>query len=189
MRFRSSARSVTYVVKPGWQKVSQISGEVEQRFWGIRAVFENHWFDSEVAGERQGWSDEEREMVEKHLLAHPDFVENAPGGRTAGRVFIYLDEPGTSAPDPAQGTVLRCAAEVITDEGPQQCDRVAITPSGLCGEHALAAGEDLEGSAQDDGAGDTVSQCQGNTAAGNRCRRQAGESGFCPQHQPAEVVA
>ena len=90
MRFTHFYRNASYVVTPTYH-ILQGLNKVPVR--GIRADFRNHQFDSQQAQKNLGWSDEQRDTVEKYLLAHGDFdkerglhldvTETQPGSKAA----------------------------------------------------------------------------------------------------------
>jgi hypothetical protein len=82
MKFQSKWRNALYIVRPTTKTIIPGFGVQYQK--GLFAKFkgEQRIFDSVAAQEEHGWTDEEREQVEKHLLSHKDFGHGlylAPG--------------------------------------------------------------------------------------------------------------
>lgn len=140
MRFIASSHNYEKVVVPR-RKVFLPNGEHGGVSGGLHARFVNHTFDSLVAQQTHGWSDEDRQSVEQALL-------NMPGFGTAG-TGVYLDEQLPAGqeggeheavvPAKAETAVaapaLRCIYTVQTPEGSEQCSREARKNGDLCNQH------------------------------------------------------
>lgn len=129
MRFLSAAIRAKYVVKP---KYTVMNGPTPVAVSGLQARFFGHIFDSEKSQRELGWTNEERELVEEHLLNHRDF--NRHGG-------FYLETDGVQAA-PRSG-VKRCIAFFRNESGEsEQCPREPLDGSDYCDEHkaVMAAG-------------------------------------------------
>lgn len=140
----SRARSITYVVIPAVPQRDPLTGRQTGMNRALRAEFKEHKFNSLSAQKAYGWSDEERVMVERHLLNHPDF------GKGDGR-GIFIDKSASlpqDLPDYLQEEVEEpVVAAVPTFNGPRcewmedqgddtiQCDEQATTESGMCARH------------------------------------------------------
>ena len=139
MRFISVPRRAKYVVRPTTRTTNVLGMPETHR--GLTARFLNHSFDSEKAQQAYGWTDEERVMVERHLLGPPDL------DRHNG---FHLDElveraPGTRVDMPAAAISTRCIAFFRNEDGEvEQCHREA-QQGDFCNAHAEeeAAKEDV----------------------------------------------
>lgn len=122
MKFRAKWSRAIYIVRPSVRSLNQL-GIVEMKR-GLRAMFDQdtHEFDSKIAQEENGWSDEEREAVEAHLLKHKDY----------GNGLILM--PGQDIPEH-----LRAVQRVDRDKAVQQCQHVDFIDGSVeqCQEEAL----------------------------------------------------
>jgi hypothetical protein len=100
---------------------------------GLQARFVNHLFDSEQAQEQLGWTDEERILVERHLLGHRDLdryngfhLDDLVEGKAAAKLIDM----------PAAATSMRCIAFFRNEDGEvEQCPREAQVGD-FCRAHA-----------------------------------------------------
>lgn len=129
MRFRSPHVNKTFVVRP---TTTQITNGFPQTVWGIRAVFRNGVFDSEIAQRDNRWDDETREMVEEYLLSHPE--HGVPKGHF---VVASNDEkmPDTKITENVPD-VDQCIATYETPDGAELCGRAVLPGQDYCKEHA-----------------------------------------------------
>ena len=139
MRFASTARRIKYVVKAKYRTMGD-DGQVTPHP-GLAARFLNHAFDSDKSQTELGWTDEQRKMVENHLLAHKDF--DRPGG-------IFLDTAaGESKADILRAAGHPMAEQMATKEQPrclfffrnnegeaEQCPHIAVAESDYCIQHS-----------------------------------------------------
>jgi hypothetical protein len=134
MQFHSFAKQETFTVRPSFKSIEH---GIVSYTKPLRAAFVNHRFDSEAAQKSLGWTDEEREQVEQHLLSHYKL------GKTRG--FYVLDaymRPTTQAPEPA--TVvdpgkIQCLFVIPTSEGDERCDKPAVEGGIYCEAHVKGA--------------------------------------------------
>jgi hypothetical protein len=97
---------------------------------GLHVQFRNHVFDTEHAQVENNWTDEQRELVEKHLTSHLDF----------GSIMRYLDADPVAAQtvDPVAEPLEMCLHMTMDPaEGPQVCGQPIDTKrdDGLCERH------------------------------------------------------
>lgn len=125
MRFRSIWRKPQYVVRATFK--TQIAPGQTTIHPGLHANFHDEgaqggFLDTEAEQRNLGWSDEEREQVEKLLLAHSDF------GRG-----IYLAESAEMRP----GELEPEGCTFITPEGTvaERCGKARVEDSTYCEEH------------------------------------------------------
>lgn len=135
MIFQSKYNNASYVIKPtrrvfdGSAGISFLVPGLEARFTGGQRLF-----NSEMAQEDLGWSDEDRELVEKKLLGHRDF------GHT---LFLAY---GESVPESHKESVSkrapvmpdrRCAFIVVDKKANTytQCETPATAGRDYCQEH------------------------------------------------------
>lgn len=130
MIFQSRYRNAAYIVRPTLKIVHPGYG-VELKP-GLRAEFtgEQRLFDSLKSQEKYGWTDEERERVEKHLLKHKDYGQG-----------LYL-APGQELPKEMQEIArvpdagrARCAHVEFKDGAIVQCPEVAMVGGTKCATH------------------------------------------------------
>jgi hypothetical protein len=115
MRFRSATANRTYTVL-AFDNARDVYGRVINKIPGIRAEFRGreHIFDSEVAQKANGWTDEQRLAVERHLLDHKDF------GRM--RVFdLGGTSPETQLGNMAQPELYFAPGQTLPDEHLEFC--------------------------------------------------------------------
>lgn len=138
----SRNRSVTYVIRPAVPQRDPLTGRQTGVSPALRAEFKEHKWDSNKAQQVHRWSDDERVMVEKYLLGHPDF------GRGDGR-GIFLDQTATLDPAvveeheqelkraEARGAVpeRRCMFMQDAGEDMVQCDATALEGKDHCERH------------------------------------------------------
>lgn len=122
MKFRTKWSKAIYIVRPTQRQITAL-GTVDLRP-GLRAIFDRdtHEFDSVKAQEAAGWTDDEREAVEAHLLKSKDY----------GNGLILM--PGQNIPEH-----LRAVARVDRDEVTSLCTFVEIADGNViqCQEEAL----------------------------------------------------
>jgi hypothetical protein len=130
MKFQSRWVKATYIVRPTTRII--YPGQGSELKPGLRAEFDGQQriFDSSRAQERYGWTDEERERVENHLLKHKDWGRGlylAPGE--------VLSDDKASIARPTKAVTKRCA--FITTEGGDitQCKKEATLGKEFCQEH------------------------------------------------------
>ena len=131
MRFQSKWNNTSYVVKantymfyPGLGK-EKVPGLVA-KFTGPQRIF-----DSEKTALERGWTDEQREWVERHLLRHPDFgrgIYLAPGEE-------MTQEQATLVRDPQRIPKKRCASFALDGDEINQCSAMASLGSEYCEDH------------------------------------------------------
>lgn len=136
MRFQSKYTNANYIVRPTTRQFYPDIGITQLRP-GLSAKFEGRQriFDSVMAQGFAGWSDEEREAVENHLLQHRDWGNG-----------LYL-APGETMPEgkreyakQEQVTVRRCGQLEVTPDGDiKQCAEQAMLGSEFCPMHDPAA--------------------------------------------------
>lgn len=125
-RFKFTVRPQSTVIVHG------PNGPVTQVVKPLRAIFKygnDHTFDSLEAQEEFGWSDVEREMVEKALM-NP---RNGYFGKSDER-RIYLDAPQAVA-DSGEP----CKGVNIVDGQPMPCPNNAVAGGLYCDQHVLEA--------------------------------------------------
>lgn len=154
MRFQCRWRTANYVVKAGRTKHNESTGHPERvEGTGIRADFKGAFnpsgeplavpgfFDSSEAQRANGWTEDERLMVERYLLTHSDFGTGLylAAGETIppehADLNIGADESAAPA-DPVEPTGTRCM--LIRQEGPGktwQCSRIAKEGEDYCAQH------------------------------------------------------
>lgn len=151
MKFLSGARnrSITYVVRPE-RLITDVARGVSSKTPALRAKFKEHQFDSDTDEMKEMYRfyaqffndttvnkkehikpEEVKEMVEQHLIKHPDF------GRADGR-GIFLDNSATLSEQTlrAKGAQRRCI--FMQDIGDQtiQCSEFVDDPeSDFCPQH------------------------------------------------------
>jgi len=133
MRFQSKYTNAVYIVRPTTRQYYPDIG-LSQLKPGLAAKFEGRQriFDSEKAAEWAGWSPEEREAVENHLLGHRDWGNG-----------LYL-APGEQLPE-GKGEYLRnkqpmeirgCDQLLVNDDGSiRQCGEQVMVGSTFCADH------------------------------------------------------
>lgn len=137
MRFKHRVINKQYTVLP---VDYEISGPHRKRTPGLLVRFANHYWDSLVAQQRNGWSDADRVMVENHLKNHRDF------GRewSLGMGGLYFDETehvpeaapeGSAAPQEQAPLTSRCIFTIPLPDGAEQCKEDARTGSDYCNTH------------------------------------------------------
>lgn len=140
MKFRSKWGNAIYIVRPTVRIVNHL-GIVEMRP-GLRAKFDldNHLFDSEQAQRENGWSDEERIAVEKHLLKSKDYGNG-----------IVLS-PGQEVPEELQPLAAkneRVAAKCVhidfINGEVKQCNEEALPGGDKCDIHREKKGKVVRG--------------------------------------------
>lgn len=132
MKFRAKWSRAIYIVRPSFRQVNQL-GIVSMQP-GLRAIFDRdtHEFDSKLAQEAAGWTDEERVAVETHLLKHKDY----------GNGLILM--PGQDIPEElaAVARVDRdevasiCAFVEFVDGKVDQCAEEPLPGSKYCKQHS-----------------------------------------------------
>lgn len=139
MKFRSKYPDRVYVVQPADY---MYDGRQQRRLVrGLRVEFRAGFFDSVRAQERNGWTDEERDIVEHFLLNHDDFNRHARFGRGG----LYLDD----AQDPTLPAEVkqqvqtadaqrRCILTIRDEDGIEQCGNQAAEGSDYCEVHQRA---------------------------------------------------
>lgn len=130
MRFVSAATRAKYVVVP---KYTVMNGPTPTPMPGLTARFFGHVFDSDKSQRELGWTAEEKERVEQHLLNHRDF--NRHGG------FYLENAADLAAPQPLGAK--RCIAFFRNEaDESEQCPREPIEGKDYCDEHSamMAAG-------------------------------------------------
>jgi hypothetical protein len=102
---------------------------------------DSHEFDSKIAQEDAGWTDEEREAVEAHLLKHKDY----------GNGLILM--PGQDVPEhlaklarvnPAENNP-PCEFVEFIDGAVNQCTEDALPGSKRCKQHSESQGKIVRG--------------------------------------------
>lgn len=131
MKFRSKWSKAIYIVRPSVRQTDQL-GIVNLRP-GLRAIFDRdtHEFDSKLAQEAAGWSDEEREAVEAHLLKSKDY----------GNGLILM--PGQDVPEhlaslarvQREEVVSKCTFVEFIDGSVSQCEEEALPGKDKCKKH------------------------------------------------------
>ena len=141
MKFRCKWSKAIYIVRPSFRGVNQL-GIVEIRP-GLRAIFgqDTHEFDSKLAQENNGWSDEERVAVETHLLKHKDY----------GNGLILM--PGQDVPEELQAIARVNRDEVASgcqhvdfiDGTVKQCEEESLPGQTKCKAHTEAKAQIVKG--------------------------------------------
>lgn len=141
MKFRRSYRGRgrhTYTIRAASSFMDQ---GLLKRDRGLHAAFIDGFFDSQNAQDTLGWKDEERDLVERYLMAHGDFGHG-----------LYLDAseplaasmPGPEAApavegQPAPSLTTICIAQVEKDGETEMCGKPTVDVNGeFCAEHAEA---------------------------------------------------
>lgn len=122
---------MTYVILPTTRIIYPGQGSVIQP--GLKAAFKGRQrlWDSELAQKRNRWTDEQRRIVEDHLLSHKDYGKG-----------LYL-APGETLPedrvstvdDDAQAPVRKCSFIKVVNGELDQCPTEAWIGSEFCQEH------------------------------------------------------
>lgn len=133
MRFVSVAKRAKYVVA-GHPKHVTMNGPTPIVQPGLTARFFGNVCDTRKSQSEQGWTDDEREIVENYLMGHKDF--NHPGG-------FYLEvAPDAVAPRGAMAT--RCLAFFRNEAGEsEQCPNPTLEDSDHCAQHQPVVAEGL----------------------------------------------
>ena len=126
MRFKNKVARITYVITPATY-VTNERGE-RNMVRGLRVKFRNNFLDTKAAQREQGWTDDQREQVEKALIDHGDF------GRG-----MYLDEVSSNPlverkMDQTDAQTF-CVATTAGPEGSTICGK-ATDGGDFCEEHA-----------------------------------------------------
>lgn len=130
MRFVSAAIRAKYVVA-GHPKHIVMNGPTPVMQPGLSARFFGHVCDTEKAQREQGWTDDERKIVEDYLMGHRDF--NRPGG-------FYLENVVDAAPPTDRAT--RCLAFFRNESGEsEQCPSQTLGETDYCEQHQPVAAE------------------------------------------------
>lgn len=138
MRFQSKYTNANYIVRATTRQFYPDIGITQLRP-GLAAKFEGRQriFDSLQAQKYAGWSDEEREAVENHLLQHRDWGNGlylAPGQE------MPKDKAEYAKNEPVQ--VRRCGQLEVTADGDiAQCGEQAMLGSEFCNLHDPAAAQ------------------------------------------------
>lgn len=132
MRFISVPRRAKYVVKPTTRTMNALGmPEVHK---GLQARFINHTFDSKLAQGQNAWTDEEREAVERYLLAHRDYERH--NGYYLDEVVEGKGEVSKKIDLPMTAVSTRCIAFFRNEDGEvEQCPREAQVGD-FCSTHA-----------------------------------------------------
>jgi hypothetical protein len=124
VKFHSKYVHARYVVVPD---DLEMIGRRTRKLPGVAAVFEDHFWDSEVAQKEHGWDDETREMVEQHLLDHWDH----------GRTLTDLSaEQIQAAYDSTKPAPTNCLFVRVVDGSSWLCANPAVSDDGYCEQHA-----------------------------------------------------
>jgi hypothetical protein len=134
--FRGRGRK-KYVVRATQQYTD---GGLVQTRYGLSAKFVRGTWDSLAAQKENGWSDQEREVVERHLMNHGDFGNG-----------LYLDpEEARAASGEGHGAVIPtpptmpgglpqvCIATTTGPDGVTMCGKPIEAGSDYCPDHAKA---------------------------------------------------
>ena len=138
MKFRTKWSKAIYIIRPSARQVDQL-GIVNIRP-GLRAIFDRdtHEFDSVLAQEEIGWSDEEREAVEKFLLNSKDYGNGlilSPGQEIP-------EDWNVKAQKHADPTVTsRCQFIDFVDGDVRQCENQSLPSSDKCEVHTEKKGK------------------------------------------------
>ena len=148
MLFQSKWNKATYIVRPTIRTV--IPGYGVNTTPGLRAEFNgtNRLFDSVKSQENSGWSDEERQRVETHLVKHKDFGngiylaagEQMPEEYKKVARIVKEELPGCTFVSFKDGVVIQCQEPSMV--GGNKCqehreDRVGMI-KGMVGSTDLA---------------------------------------------------
>ena len=125
MRFRSIWRKPQYVVRATFK--TQIAPGQTTIHPGLHANFHDEggqggYLDTEAEQRTLGWSEEEREQVEQHLLNHSDF------GRG-----IYLAESAEMRPEDLEPE--GCIFTAPDGSVAERCGKARAEDSAYCEEH------------------------------------------------------
>lgn len=141
MKFRTKWGGAIYIVRPTTRGVNHLG--VVTIAPGLRAVFDRdtHEFDSDLAQEKNNWSTEERQAVEKHLLTCKDY----------GNGLILM--PGQEIPPELEVTprvdrdavATNCAFVNFVDGKVEQCTDEALPGSDKCELHSDRKGKVVRG--------------------------------------------
>lgn len=131
MRFQSAHSNASYVVR---RDMGEPTPGLPPPPRGLKAKFlgEDRLFDSERAQRELGWTDEERLLVERHLLTHRDFGRR----RSRAQGGLYL-APGQDVPPEhadlgvEAGIAHEAAAQVRLAEAGFRCAFVWTTSEGI----------------------------------------------------------
>jgi hypothetical protein len=127
MKFRSIWRKPQYVVRPGWKEI--VAPGQERIFPALRAQFreggwpEGGFLDTEDEQRRLGWTDEQREQVEQHLLKHSDFGIG---------IFLAEEPPAVIEEESDRG----CAFVTVTEDAAERCGKRRAKGQEYCPKHA-----------------------------------------------------
>jgi hypothetical protein len=141
VKFRCKWSRAIYIVRPSQRTVNQLGIVVIQP--GLRAIFDrdSHEFDSKIAQENAGWTDEEREAVEGHLLKHKDY----------GNGLILM--PGQDVPEHLAKLARvdlgkqmpLCEFVEFIDGKVNQCSEDALPGEKRCKQHSDKKGQIIKG--------------------------------------------
>lgn len=126
MKFHSTFSEITYIVRP--QDIEIKAGRPTTTK-GLRAEFHKGRFNSESAQKSLGWTEEDRETVEKYLVAHVDH----------GKSLSVMDIKAIA--DEAETQQVCLAMYVVAGES-QSCGRPCT--GDFCPEHAAEFVEEEE---------------------------------------------
>lgn len=127
--FQHFYRNATYTLRPASRSI--VNG-IPQNNPALRAVFDNHRFDSGRVQKALGWTDEDRRLVEQYLMDHPDF--GSPRGMS---IEAHTIESLKDSPVRIPALQVRCAAfyrDAETGES-VQCERQPKDGEDFCVEH------------------------------------------------------
>lgn len=141
MKFRTKWSKAIYIVRPTQRTMTPL-GTVDIRP-GLRAIFDRdtHEFDSVRAQDAAGWTDEEREAVEAHLLKSKDY----------GNGLILM--PGQNIPEhlaklarvDREAVKSLCTFVAIVDGSVDQCQEEALPGIDKCKAHAEKKSQIIKG--------------------------------------------
>jgi hypothetical protein len=132
MKFQSKYTNAVYIVRPTTRifypemGYSQLKPGLAAKFQGPQRIF-----DSVKTQEMLGWSDEERNLIEDHLLKHRDWgvgLYLAPG-----EVLPEGKEAAVRVKTPVQ--VRRCSQLTVIDGDIRQCPEQASVGREFCKDH------------------------------------------------------
>lgn len=109
-----------YVIRPTRRIVAD--GMFDIRY-GMRARFSMGAFDSQVAQIEEGWTDDERELVERRLMAHGDF---------GIRMFLHPNETEARAKLVEMGLAVEAVVEPSPMTPGARCIAEGVGENPLC---------------------------------------------------------
>ncbi len=124
MKFYSIVRNINYeVIATDWE---YIGPNHRRKVPGISARFHDHMFDTKADGEKLGWDEKTRDMVEDYLLQHENF-------NTQWLQIVPESESERRAGEFEAQKI--CISRTVSDEGIIDCDQKAVEGQFYCKRH------------------------------------------------------